>query len=139
MTDYLLCFPDKDTAIAFGKATGYTFDDGADGVITPTTTKDYCLSVIGEHYSPTENMIPSPFETIPAHTTEVDGQTIEHEGQTFEDIPEITGDGKHWVLFRDLKGTINVPHEASQFIVWSSSQLIQRPPDVPDLKFAGDL
>ena len=167
MIDYLLSFPDRDTAVAFGKATGYTFDDDIDGVVTPTSNKDYCLTIIGEHFAPTRDAMPSPFQTIPAHTTETWGNTIEHEEQVFDSVPEIAGDGKHWVLFRDIKGTIEVPSEASEFIVWASNQTervrrrdaegkfisddpdtendeawetipVQRPADAPVRKFAGD-
>ena len=107
-------------------------------------------------------------ETVTAAPPMPDSDVIlEHEEQVFDSVPEIAGDGKHWVLFRDIKGTIEVPSEASEFIVWASNQNervrrrdaegkfisddpdtendeawetipVQRPADAPVRKFAGD-
>ena len=139
MIDYLLCFPDKETAIAFGVVAGYTNVNTVTGeAITETSSPLHDIDIIGEHFATTGNTMPSPFETIPAHTIEVEGNTIEVEEQTFEDVPEIAGDGKHWVLFRDVKGEIEVPNGASEYIVWSSDQSAPIPVDVPNRKFSGD-
>jgi hypothetical protein len=48
MTDYLLKFPDRATAVQFGIASGYAVDN--EGVVETTlATHEYTLHIIGEH------------------------------------------------------------------------------------------
>jgi hypothetical protein len=47
-------------------------------------------------------------------------------------IGEHNGDGKYWVLFRDLVG-IPVPEGGEQFIFWSSTREMPRPQDDPSV------
>tara|TARA_R100001163_G_C5029482_1_gene170102 strand:+ start:311 stop:655 length:345 start_codon:yes stop_codon:yes gene_type:complete len=114
MIDYLLKFPDKDTAVAFGVSTGYTVVDGNGEAQTVTSTRDYCLAIIGE------SMV----------------LTGEIESSPFGDRPIREPDGKHWVLFRDIKGSLEVPSGADQYIAWRSDSGEDRPTDAPDRVFA---
>ena len=99
MIDYLLKFPDRETANQYGLAAGYTSLDGEGFAITSTSSRDYALCVIGEHYVATG-------ETI----TDADGVQYD----------ETESDGCCWVLFRDLADKIT-PESATPYIVWSSS------------------
>ena len=115
MIDYLLCFPNKDAAVAFGVANGYTPDDPETGEpVTCLGTHDYALSIIGEHFTETEEMGEEPFGGS---------------------IPVKVGDGKHWVLFRDINETIEVPPSADPFIIWRSDSGEDRPTNAPDRYF----
>ena len=116
MIDYLLCFPDRATAIGFGNANGYSTTDPVTGEThTCLGTHEYALSIIGEHYLLT-------------------GATIDA-GEPIGEISETAGDGKHWVLFRDIKETIEVPASADPFIIWRSDSGEDRPTDAPDRYF----
>ena len=148
MIDYLLCFPDKDVAVEFGQATGYTFiDPESEEADTPTSAHGYVLTIIGECFLETGEMVDL--------------------GEPFGEVPEKEKDGKHWVLFRDITGNIKVPDEAEEFIVWASNRTerlrrrddegkylsddpdtkndeawetipLRKPDNAPDRKFAGD-
>tara|TARA_R110002020_G_scaffold378772_1_gene589774 strand:- start:2 stop:346 length:345 start_codon:yes stop_codon:yes gene_type:complete len=114
MIDYLLVFPDKVTAIQFGVANGYTEVNESGDVFTNLTAQDYCLTVIGDHLVPTGETEPSPFG----------------------DLPIKESDGKHWVLFRDIKGSLEIPANAEQYISWRSDSGEDRPTDAPDRVFS---
>ena len=122
MIDYLLCFPDKDTAIEFGESAGYTkvvetseevTTETAEGVEvienvnktevnTNSSTHEYFIDIIGEHF--------------------LDTGEKKDLGETFGEVPIMEGDGKHWILFRDIKGNMPIPTETEQFIVWASNR-----------------
>ena len=115
MIDYLLCFPDRDTAIAFGNANGYSTTDPETGETHPRLgTHEYAMSIIGEHITETEDTVDGPFG---------------------DPIPVKVGDGKHWVLFRDINETIEVPPSADPFIIWRSDSGEDRPTNAPDRYF----
>ena len=115
MIDYLLEFPDRDTAIAFGVLQGYTtIDEEADKVSTRTATHDYYIHIIGGNLVPTGEVHVSPFG----------------------DIPLKESDGKHWIRFRDINGTMPVPQEAEQYIAWQSDSGEDRPENAPEMVFA---
>ena len=87
--DYLLCFPSAKDAEDFGLANG--FARVHKGVVKATlATHDYAIHQIGQHFLPPANEGDQP-----------------------------VGDGKHWVLFRDLKG-LDIPAGADTYIVWAS-------------------
>jgi hypothetical protein len=116
MIDYLLCFPDRATAIGFGNANGYSTTDPETGeTSTRLGTHDYALTIIGEHITDTGNTVDGPFG---------------------DQIPERAGDGKHWVLFRDIKETVEVPPSAEQFIIWQSDSGEDIPATAPNRRFA---
>ena len=51
MIDYLLKFPDRDTALAFGEANGFTtIDPETNEPTTTLATHTYALAVIGDFY-----------------------------------------------------------------------------------------
>lgn len=105
--DYLLCFPSPEVAEQFGLANGFAAT-GKDGKVHATlATHTYAMVVIGEHFPP----VAAPAEG--------------------EDPVAPAGDGKHWVLFRDLQG-LDVPADAAQYIVWASwfTELQPDPEDV---------
>jgi hypothetical protein len=122
MIDYLLKFPDRNTAVQFGLQNGFaTIDENGDEQIA-LASHTHALHVIGEHF------VPQP---------DIDG----------EPQPAI-GDGQWWVLFRDLLG-IPIPAGGDQFIYWASDWTvldedglethIPRPvndPDVPNVFWA---
>ena len=114
MIDYLLQFPDKDAAIAFGVDQGYTYFDDEGEAVTKKSTQHYYMSIIGQHLIPTGEVHVSPFG----------------------DIPIKEPDGKHWILFRDITGNIDIPSGADQYIVWRSDSGEDRPVDAPDRFFA---
>jgi len=99
MTDYLLKFPDRNTADQYGLSAGYTCLDSEGFAITSTASDDYALCVIGEHYVLTGEKITTP-----------DG--IQYD--------ETVSDGCCWVLFRDLADKI-APEAILSYIVWSSN------------------
>lgn len=99
MIDYLLKFPDRETANQYGLSAGYTSLDGEGFAITSTSSDDYALCVIGEHYAPTGEKV----------TTD-DG--IEYD--------ETASDGACWILFRDLADK-TTPESIVPYIIWSSS------------------
>lgn len=107
--DYILCFPSAQEAEQFGLANGFarTMKDGT--VRATMATHEYALAVIGEHFPPA----PAPAEGAA------------------ESPPAPAGDGKHWVLFRDLKG-LDIPAGAADYIVWASwfTELAPDPEDV---------
>ncbi len=136
MIDYLLCFPDRATAIGFGNANGYSTTDPVTGeTFTNLGTHEYAMSIIGEYFTETGNMIEF-LPATPASTVEIDGEVMEEiPAQPATYIAEKTGDGKHWVLFRDIKETVEVPPSAEQFIFWASDSGEDRPTDAPDRYF----
>ena len=100
MIDYILKFQSKEAAEQFGIANGFAATD-KDGEIQPApASHTQALHVIGEHF--------------------VGGD---------EDTPAI-GDGKYWVLFRDLIG-IPIPEGGEAFIYWTSASGEPRPTDDP--------
>lgn len=105
--DYLLCFPSEAHAQQFGLANGFARPD-KNGVVRPTlATHTYAMHVVGEYFAPQDPEAPAP---------------------------ESVGDGKWWVLFRDLKG-LDLPDGAGDYIVWASWQTEDAPnpedPPVP--------
>ena len=117
MIDYLLCFPDRATAIGFGNANGYSTTDPVTGEThTRLGTHEYAMSIIGEHYILTGAMVDA--------------------GEPFGEIPERAGDGKHWVLFRDIKETVEVPPSAEQFIIWQPDSGEDIPATAPNRRFS---
>jgi hypothetical protein len=84
MIDYLLKFPNKQTAEQFGVSNGFAKLDPESGLV---------------------------FSSLASHT------------HALHQIGEHNGDGKYWVLFRDLVG-IPVPEGGEQFIFWSSNMTI---------------
>lgn len=89
MIDYILKFPSKEVAIQFGLANGFT-TIGENGEPQSTlASHEHALYIIGEHFTGGD-------ENIPA-----------------------TGDGKWWVLFRDLL-ELPIPSGGEQYIYWSS-------------------
>ena len=122
MIDYLLCFPNKEKAIEFGERAGYTkvvesseevTTETAEGVEvienvnkrevdTNLATHDYAIDIIGEHFIATGEM--------------------KDLGEPFGEVPEMEGDGKHWILFRDINGNMPIPPEVEPFIVWASNR-----------------
>lgn len=98
--DYLLRFDSEEQAQQFGIANGFA-RTGKDGkVVTTLATHEYGLAVIGEYFPPPED------PEAPA--------------------PEPVGDGKWWVLFRDLKG-LDFPAGAEAYVVWASWQTEEVP------------
>tara|TARA_B100000965_G_scaffold386513_1_gene388842 strand:- start:189 stop:560 length:372 start_codon:yes stop_codon:yes gene_type:complete len=122
MIDYLLKFPSREDAVSFGASLGYVEkNDDGDDVVT-LADHGYSISVIGEHYSDGE-LVESPLgDKSP-------------EGDDIEPVREKVGDGNHWILFRDKKGTIEVPPEATSLIIWTSADEEPRPESVPDRAF----
>lgn len=102
MIDYILRFPNKQTAVQFGLANGFaTIDeDGNEQIALASHT--HALHIIGEHF------VPQP---------DIDGEP-----------QPLIGDGQWWVLFRDLVG-IPIPEGGDQFIYWASSSGSPRPID----------
>jgi hypothetical protein len=99
MIDYLLKFPDRESANQYGLSAGYTSLDGEGFAITSTAGADYALCVIGEHYAPTGEKVTTP-----------DG--IEYD--------ETVSDGACWILFRDLADK-TTPESITPYIIWSSN------------------
>jgi len=114
MIDYLLEFPDKETAVAFGVDQGYTSFDAEGEAVTKKSTQDYYMSIIGQHLIPTGEVHVSPFG----------------------DIPIKEPDGKHWILFRDINGDMEIPPEAEEYIAWQSDSGENRPDGAPENFFA---
>ena len=98
MIDYILKFPNKETAEQFGVANGFASINKDGEVVSNIASLKHALYVHGEYY-------PEP---------EIGS----------EELP--TGDGKWWVLFRDLTG-IPVPNDGYQYIYWSSESGSPRP------------
>jgi hypothetical protein len=98
MIDYLLRFPSKSIAEQFGIASGFAYIDEEGKVISSMASETHALYEIGEHFKPTGKTYINEFDT---------------------ESPELIGDGKYWVLFRDLIG-IPIPDGADKFIYWSS-------------------
>ena len=109
MIDYLIGFPDKDTAIAFGVAGGYTTVDESG-----EATHDFYIDIIGKNYVETGEVKDSPFGDLP--------------------VKEL--DGKHWILFRDMNGTIEIPNGLGQYIAWQSDSGEDIPATAPNRRFA---
>ena len=98
MIDYLLRFPSKSIAEQFKIASGFAYIDEEGKVISSMASETHALYEIGEHFKPTVKTYINEFDT---------------------ESPELIGDGKYWVLFRDLIG-IPIPDGADKFIYWSS-------------------
>ena len=88
--DYFFCFPDAETAIRTGVALGFTRQDEEGGWFTLSAGEDFACHVIGEWLT----------------TGEPDENGL---------MP-VTGDGKWWVVFRDL-GNREMPDELRQWVV----------------------
>jgi|TARA_R110002051_G_scaffold131497_1_gene205352 hypothetical protein len=114
MIDYLIGFPDKDTAIAFGVAGGYTTVDESGEATTTFGTHDFYIDIIGKNYVETGEVKDSPFGDLP--------------------VKEL--DGKHWILFRDMNGTIEIPNGLGQYIAWQSDSGEDIPATAPNRRFA---
>jgi hypothetical protein len=111
MTDYLLKFPDRDTAVQFGLANGFaTLDENNEPQIS-LASHEHSLYVIGEHFI----------------------SQLDDNGEPLQAI----GDGQWWVLFRDLVD-IPVPEGGDQYIFWSSASGDPRPIDesIPNIFWA---
>lgn len=107
MTDYLLKFESKEQAVEFAENNGFTSvveEEGGEKINILTQGDGYVFTVIGENFIPTGET-----ETIRDET-----------GMEWE-RPVTVSDGKHWVLFRDVKGDMDA-EPAEDFIVWSSDQ-----------------
>ena len=106
MIDYLLKFESKEQALTFAEQMGFTtsIEDGGVEVTVPMTQSGtHVFTVIGEHIMPTGET-----ETI------IDETGMEGES------PVTVADGKHWVLFRDVKGDMDA-EPAEDFIEWHSN------------------
>jgi len=130
MTDYLLSFKTKEQAIVFAEQMGFTTtEDEGNGIevtLPLPQSENHVYTVIGEHFIPT------------GKTEKVRDET----GMEW-DQPVMKGDGKHWVLFRDIKGDMDA-EPAEDFIVWSSDmtervrkrdedgQFVADDPDTPE-------
>jgi hypothetical protein len=93
MIDYLLRFPNRDTAVQFGIANGFAKPDENGEAQISIASHEHALCVIGEHWVQQPDINGDPQPSI--------------------------GDGKWWVLFRDLVG-IPIPEGGEQFIYWCS-------------------
>jgi hypothetical protein len=93
-TDILFRFPSVEAATRVGRLMRTVREDD-----TPILASfAFAQLVIGEHMIPTGVMIPGPFG----------------------DIPEMDGDGKHWILLRTLQD-IPIPTSVAAYAVWHSS------------------
>jgi hypothetical protein len=111
MTDYLLKFPDRATAVQFGLANGFAVIDEDGNEQITLASHEYALCIIGEHFIPQPDINDEPQPAI--------------------------CDGQWWVLFRDLIG-IPIPEGGEQFIFWASTSGEQRPAgeSVPNIFWA---
>tara|TARA_R100000734_G_C3313896_1_gene105330 strand:- start:1536 stop:1937 length:402 start_codon:yes stop_codon:yes gene_type:complete len=132
MIDYLLKFDSKDQAVTFAEQMGFTTEVEEEDIeitVPLPQSEDHVYTVIGEHFVDTGKT-----ETIRDET-----------GMEWEQ-PIMKGDGKHWVLFRDIKGDMDA-EPAEEFIVWSSAMTepseenegeevpVPRPENAPDRIF----
>ena len=132
MIDYLLKFDSKDQAVTFAEQMGFTTkveEEDIEITVPLPQSEDHVYTVIGEHFVDTGKT-----ETIRDET-----------GMEWEQ-PIMKGDGKHWVLFRDIKGDMDA-EPAEEFIVWSSAMTepseenegeevpVPRPENAPDRIF----
>jgi len=123
MIDYLLKFESKEQALTFAEQMGFTttIEEGGVEVTVPMTQSgDHVFTVIGEHIMPTG-------ET----------ETIRDETGMEWKRPVTVSDGKHWVLFRDVKGDMDA-EPAEDFIEWSSDQTERVRRRDEDGQFLGD-
>jgi hypothetical protein len=130
MIDYILKFPSKEVAQHFGLANGFAVQNESGDIVSRLASYEHALYEIGEHF-------------IAQQTDIVD----ESETESIIEQPALIGDGRYWVLFRDLVG-IPIPDGADQFIYWSSNQTflkddqevyVPRPtedPNVPNIFWA---
>ena len=129
MIDYLLKFDSKAQAVTFAEQMGFTTEVQEEDIeitVPIPQSEDHVYTVIGEHFVDTGKT-----ETIRDET-----------GMEWEQ-PIMKGDGKHWVLFRDIKGDMDA-EPAEDFIVWSSAmtervrkrdedgQFVADDPDTPE-------
>jgi len=100
MTDYLLRFDSKLDFDALAEAQGLAVVDPATGEVSPTlATFTYAQVIIGEHFVPTGGTVTGP-DGLP--------------------VPELAGDGFHWVLFRELEPVPAITALAP-YAQWASS------------------
>ena len=129
MIDYLLKFDSKAQAVTFAEQMGFTTEVEEEDIeitVPIPQSEDHVYTVIGEYFEDTGKT-----ETIRDET-----------GMEWEQ-PIMKGDGKHWVLFRDIKGDMDA-EPAEDFIVWHSNmterirkrdengQFIANDPDTPE-------
>ena len=130
MIDYLLKFDNKEMAITFAEQMGLTTtEDEGNGIevtLPLSQSENHVYTVIGEHFVDTGKT-----------------ETIRDESGLEWEQPIMQGDGKHWVLFRDIKGDMDA-EPAEDFIVWHSNmterirkrdengQFIADDPDTPE-------
>ena len=107
MIDYLLKFESKEQALTFAEQMGFTTTiedgNGIEVTIPMTQSEDHVFTVIGAHFMPTGET-----KTI-----------VDETGMEWE-RPVTVSDGKHWVLFRDVKGDMDA-EPAEDFIEWHSN------------------
>jgi hypothetical protein len=124
MIDYLLKFNTKQEAIVFAEQMGFTTDvedgNGIEVTIPMTQSDTHVFTVIGEHIMPTGET-----ETI-----------VDETGMEWQS-PITVSDGKHWVLFRDVKGDMD-SEPAEDFIEWASDQTERVRRRDEDGQFLGD-
>lgn len=95
MRDTLFKFPSETAAHRAGLLMGFTNRETGEQILA---TFAFAMAIIGEHFVPTGAIIDTPMGPV----------------------PEMDGDGKHWVLFRALED-IPVPNVLSAYAVWSSN------------------
>jgi hypothetical protein len=107
MIDYLLKFDSKDQALTFAEQMGFTTTEedgnGIETTMAISQSEDHSYTVIGEHFVDTGKT-----------------ETIRDESGMEWEQPIMQGDGKHWVLFRDIKGDMDA-EPAEEFIIWHSN------------------
>ena len=121
MIDYLLKFESKEQAVEFATIKGLTTasvnDEGEEIQVPLPHGENHVYIVIGENFIPTG-------ET----------ESLRDETGNEWDQPVVQGDGKHWVLYRDLTGKENTA-DAEGYIQWSSESGDSRPEDAPTIDF----
>ena len=93
--DTLFKFPSETASLHAGRLMG-TLNTETDEPILATFA--FAQVIIGEHFVPTGAIIDTPMGPV----------------------PEVDGDGKHWILFRALE-EVPVPNALSAYVAWRST------------------